>query len=250
MIRVARRWAASAPLAAIPVGWKLAGLAGLGAGLAFVKSPVTLAIAFVLAGCALLSTGVAPRVLWRSLKGPAMIVALIGLFEGWSHGVASAGTVMARLLILIGFAHAVTASSSVSAMTAAIEAALRPLEWIGLLNAERAGLTLTLAIRFVPVIADEIAAIREAQAMRGIDRSIIALAVPLVVRIILRAQDLADAIDLRGPPPRQDPSPRAALAIAKANARANEAGVLERSAIPCDASAPGCNVSTKGNGCP
>ena len=248
MIRFARRWVASGPLAGIPVGWKLAGLAGLGAGLAFVKSPLILAGAFVLASFALLSTGAAPRALWRSLKGPATIVALIGVFECWSHGVASAGVVTARLLILIGFAHAVTASSSVSAMTAAIEAALRPLEWIGLLKAERAGLTLTLAIRFVPVIIDEIATIREAQAMRGIDRSIIALTVPLIVRIILRAQDLADAIDLRGPPPRQDPSPRAALAIIETNVRANEPGVLERSAVACDGSAPERKMSTKGNG--
>jgi biotin transport system permease protein len=250
MIGAARRWAASAPLAGIPVGWKLAGLAGLGASLAFVKSPLLLAGAFVLAGCALLSTGAAPRALWGSLKGPTIIVVWIGLFECWSHGLVSAGTVTARLLILIGFAHAVTASSSVSAMTAAIEAALRPLERIGLLNAERAGLTLTLAIRFVPLIVDEIAAIREAQAMRGLDRSIIALAVPLVVRIILRAQDLADAIDLRGPPPRQGPYPAATLAFTEASARPNELSVLKHSAVPCNVPALGCDVGTKGDCCP
>ncbi|ABD86631.1 energy-coupling factor transporter transmembrane component T family protein [Rhodopseudomonas palustris] len=196
------RWIASAPLAGVPVGWKLTVLAALGAGLAFVERPWLLAAAFGLSLCALLATGLGPRQLWRGLKGPVVIVACIALLEGWQHGMVSAAVVTLRLVTLICFAHAVTSSTSVLAMTAVIESALRPLERIGLLDAERAGLTLTLAIRFVPLIVDEIAAIREAQAMRGLDRSIVALAVPLVVRIILRAQDLADAIDLRGPPPR------------------------------------------------
>jgi biotin transport system permease protein len=239
MIAAAQRWMASAPLAGVPVGWKLAVLAGLGASLAFVDHPLALGTFFALAGVALLATGVARRDLWRALKGPAIIVACIGLFECWSHGLASAITVSARLLILIGFAQAVTASSTVSAMTAAIESALRPFERIGLLDAERAGLTLTLAIRFVPLIVQEIAEIREAQAMRGLDRSVVALAVPLVVRIILRAQDLADAIDLRGPPPRSGPGGGAAMAAREADpaaARPHGAGSSGPRAVPfaCD----------------
>jgi biotin transport system permease protein len=201
MIGAVRSWVASAPLARIAVGWKLAALAGLGAGLAFAENPWLLAGGGVFAGLALVSTGLAPRALWSGLKGPTIIVGFIALFDGFNHGIASACIVTTRLLVLIGFAQAVTASSTVSAMTTAIETALRPLEWIGLLNAERAGLTLTLAIRFVPLIVDEVAAIREAQAVRGLDRSIVALAVPLVVKIILRAQELADAIDVRSPPP-------------------------------------------------
>ena len=247
MIAAAHRWMASAPLAGVTVGWKLAVLAGLGASLAFVENPWVLAIAFVLAGVALLATGVARRELWRGLKGPIIIVALIGLFECWSHGVVSAATVTARLVTLIGFAQAVTASSTVSAMTAAIEAALRPFEQLGLLDAERAGLTLTLAIRFVPLILEEAAEIREAQAMRGLDRSVVALAVPLVVRIILRAQDLADAIDLRGPPPR-GPGPRTAFAagaVEKVGAPARPAVVSEAS-VTCAVASSACNV-TKGD---
>ncbi len=207
------RWIASAPLASVPVGWKLAVLAALGAGLAFVERPWLLATTFGLSLCALLATGLVPRLLWRGLKGPILIVACIALLEGWEHGLASAVVVTLRLVTLICFAQAVTSSTSVLAMTSVIESALRPLQRIGLLDAERASLTLTLAIRFVPLIVDEIAAIREAQAMRGVDRSIVALAVPLVVRIILRAQDLADAIDLRGPPPRSDRGPNAAAVV-------------------------------------
>jgi biotin transport system permease protein len=201
MIAALRHWLASAPLTRVAVGWKLAALAGLGASLAWAESPWLLAGGVVLAGLALVSTGVAPRVLWSGLKTPTIIVGIVALFDGFSHGTASAGVVMTRLMVLVGFAQAVTVSSTVPAMTAAIETALRPLERIGLLNAERAGLTLTLTIRFVPLIMDEAAAIREAQAVRGLDRSIVALAVPLLVKIILRAQELADAIDVRSPPP-------------------------------------------------
>ncbi|HEY0329378.1 MAG TPA: energy-coupling factor transporter transmembrane protein EcfT [Rhodopseudomonas sp.] len=209
---------AAAPLARVPVGCKLAVLAALGAGLAFVDRPWLLAGAFGLSLCALLATGLAPHLLWRGMKAPVLIVGCIALIEVWEHGPASAVVVTLRLVTLICFAHAVTSSSSVLAMTAVIESALRPLQRIGLLDAERASLTLTLAIRFVPLIAEEIAAIREAQALRGAHRSVVALAVPLVVRIILRAQDLADAIDLRGPPPRPGRGPNADAVVASGSA--------------------------------
>jgi len=233
MIGAVKRWVASAPLAAIPVGWKLALLAGLGASVAFVDSPLLLVAGAAAAIVALMLTGVAPRVLWAGLKSPTIIVGCIGLFECWNHDLASAAIVTTRLLILIGFAQAVTASSTVPEMTAAIETALRPFERIGLLDAERAGLTLTLAIRFVPLIMDEIAAIREAQAVRGLDRSVVALAVPLVVKIILRAQDLADAIDLRGPPPPQGSAdvPASAKNFPQPDAATNDQA---RAAIPCN----------------
>ncbi|ABD07984.1 Cobalt transport protein [Rhodopseudomonas palustris HaA2] len=236
MIGAVRRWGASAPLVAVPVGWKLALLALLGASVAFIDRPWMLACGVASAACALMLTGASPRALWAGLKGTTIIVGCIGLFDYWSHGLASAAAVTTRLMILIGFAQAVTTSSTVPAMTAAIETALRPLQWIGLLDAERAGLTLTLAIRFVPLILDEIAAIREAQRVRGLDRSIVALAVPLVVKIILRAQDLADAIDLRGPPPRQGRQPVAVAASAESRAQ-RRAARRACGAVPYDVSA-------------
>ena len=58
-------------------------------------------------------------------------------------------------------------------------------------------MTLTLALRFVPLIVEEAREIREAQAARGLGSHPIAVIVPLVVRTLVRAQVVADAIDAR-----------------------------------------------------
>jgi biotin transport system permease protein len=61
----------------------------------------------------------------------------------------------------------------------------------------RVGLAFGLAVRFVPVLASVAADIREAQAARGLDRSVFALAVPLTLRTLRMADEIAEAIDAR-----------------------------------------------------
>ncbi len=49
----------------------------------------------------------------------------------------------------------------------------------------------------MPVLASVAADIREAQAARGLDRSVFALAVPLTLRTLRMADEIAEAIDAR-----------------------------------------------------
>ena len=51
---------------------------------------------------------------------------------------------------------------------------------------------------FLPVIAAIVAEVRDAQRARGLDRSMIALAVPVIVRTLKTADSVAEALDARG----------------------------------------------------
>ena len=71
---------------------------------------------------------------------------------------------------------------------------LRPLG----VNPAKVSLALSLALRFIPVLAQITQEVREAQRVRGLENSVIALAIPLFVRPLRMSDDIADAIEARG----------------------------------------------------
>lgn len=182
----------------LPAGVKLGGLAAFASALFLLDHVAAQTAALVLGLALLASTGVALGDLARRMKAPLVMFALIAAVDAWMTGFEAAAIVFLRLSAIAAVAEAVTLTTTAGEMTAAFEAGLAPFARLGLLDARRVALTLSLAIRFVPVIAEEAREIREAQAARGLERSILALTVPLVVRILVRAEELADAIDARG----------------------------------------------------
>lgn len=189
------------PLHRLAAGWKLGGLAAIATALFFVADPRLLGLAAALALLAARSTGATTRELVHDLKGAFVVLAAVALVD-WAFVDAATGVeVFLRLAALALAAHAVTVTTSITELTEVLERLFAPLDRLGLVDGARLALTITLAIRFVPVIAEEAAEIREAQAARGLDASPIALVVPLMVRVLRRSEDLADAIDARGFPP-------------------------------------------------
>ena len=182
----------------LPAGLKLAALALAGVGLFLLSDWRVLAA--VLAGAALLvwRSGVGAAAWWRQTRGLALIVLAVGLFTGLMQGWPHAAVVVLRVAALIGLAMAVTLTTPVPALIDACERALRPAERLGLLNAAQVALALALALRFIPEIWRNYQEIREAQAARGLGAHPLALVVPLVVRTLKRAEEVAQAIDARG----------------------------------------------------
>ena len=78
----------------------------------------------------------------------------------------------------------------------AMQALLRPFRrWI---DADRVGLALALAIRCVPLLAELVREVMEARKARGAEGSILALAVPVIVRALRTAEHLGEALTARG----------------------------------------------------
>ncbi len=65
-------------------------------------------------------------------------------------------------------------------------------------NPDKVSLAISLALRFIPVLGRITTEVREAQKARGLERSVIAVAMPLAIRAIKMADDISDAIDSRG----------------------------------------------------
>ena len=90
----------------------------------------------------------------------------------------------------------ITLTTKTSDMLASLERALHPLKPLGV-NPEKVSLAISMVLRFIPVIATVASEIRDAQRARGLDRSILAMIVPLIIRTLKMADDVADAIEAR-----------------------------------------------------
>src|SRR5690606_8349875 len=101
-----------------------------------------------------LSTGAPFRRLVAQLRGPAILLCMIFLFHLVFGSAAEGLFAVARFATLILLASAVTLTTPVSEMAELVEWLLGPLRPIGV-NPEKVGLSIALAIRFVPLIAEE-----------------------------------------------------------------------------------------------
>ena len=102
-----------------------------------------------------------------------------------------------RILVLLLMAVLVTLTTKLSDMIEVLERAVRPLRHVGV-NPSKVGMMLSMVIRFIPLMMREAQEILEAQRARGLDRSAIALLMPLLIKTLKMADDLSDAIEARG----------------------------------------------------
>ncbi|WP_211373397.1 energy-coupling factor transporter transmembrane component T family protein [Agromyces allii] len=114
------------------------------------------------------------------------------LFGGWE----AAAVMAVRLLVAVALAALYTLTTPVSETLDAMQALLRPLRrWV---DADRVGLALALTIRCVPLLADLVREVMEARRARGAEGSLLALAVPVIVRALRTAEHLGEALTARG----------------------------------------------------
>ncbi len=216
--------AADTPLHRLAAPVKLAGLVAAGATVFLIDDPLWLAGAVASAGLLLASTRAPLAETARQLRPAAILLAVLflahGLFTSWVQGL----VVVQRFAVLLTVALAVTCSTRVSEMTDALERALAPLAPLGV-DPAKVGLAISLAIRFIPVLIDQALEIRDAQRARGLDRNLIALTMPLLVKTLRLADQLTEAIEARGwdpePPAgesRREGGPSAGGAAAKSDA--------------------------------
>jgi biotin transport system permease protein len=114
------------------------------------------------------------------------------IFGGWE-----AAAVMAlRLVLAVALAALYTLTTPVMATLDAVQALLRPFRrWI---DADRVGLALALTIRCVPLLAELVREVLDARKARGAEGSLLALAVPVIVRALRTAEHLGEALTARG----------------------------------------------------
>jgi len=123
------------------------------------------------------------------------------------EGLLAAATQVYRLCLLVIVAALLTFTTSPAQLAHGLESLLGPLTRLGLPVRELA-MVLTIALRFVPTLFDEIDKIAKAQRARGADpraggpwqrvRSWVPVFVPIFVSAFRRAEELAVAMEARG----------------------------------------------------
>lgn len=111
-----------------------------------------------------------------------------------------------RIILMVVGSALLTFTTSLTTLTDGIESLLAPAAKIGVKVSDIA-MTLTLAIRFIPTLSEEIGKIRDAQKARGAQfdskklrvriQSIFPIIVPLIYSAFRRAFDLTNAIESR-----------------------------------------------------
>lgn len=187
----------TSPLHRLPAGVKLASL-GLGVGVLFtLEDPrwLTVAAAVVLALYAV--ARIPPRAAWAQLRPVLWFAVFLFVVQTLLTDWGSALALVVRLVLAVAVAAVVTLTSKVGAMLDVVERMLGPLRRVGV-RPERVGLVLALAIRGVPVVAGVVGTVREAHRARGAGGPPWRLLIPVLVRVLRHADQLADALTARG----------------------------------------------------
>ncbi len=166
--------------------------------------------------------GIPPRMLLRSIRSLAFILALtfllqlfmtrgeplfrLGPLVATREGLNMGTFMICRLTLLVVMTSLLTLTTSPIALTDGLEHLLRPFRRLGV-PAHELAMMMTIALRFIPTLLEEADKIMKAQMARGADfrsgnllrraRSLIPLLVPLFVSAFRRADELALAMEAR-----------------------------------------------------
>ena len=182
----------------LPVRAKLVALVVLSVGLFLTASLAVQAIAFVIAAALYLSVGLSAKEALKRVGFVFLTIFFLAAVNLFYLSVAEVATLTLRLMALVLFAAAVTATTTISAFMDEIAILLLPLERLGWLKAADVSLALGLVLRFVPDIFARYEAIREAHRARGLPVRPLTIIGPLIILTLKDADTIAAAIDARG----------------------------------------------------
>ena len=190
----------------------------------FICKNIPSLLAFVLITALLVLVSKVPlKMVLKSIKPIAIVILFTSLlnifyirggtvFFEWkfihitSKGLFTALFMAARVICLVVISSLLTYTTTPTMLTDAIERLLSPLK-IFKIPVHTLSMMMTLALRFIPVLIDEIDRITNAQKARGADfetgglikkaQAMIPIIVPLFISSIKHAYELADAMDCR-----------------------------------------------------
>ena len=135
----------------------------------------------------------------RQLRPACWLIVYVGLIAWLAQDVWNALEVSLRMFALLLAAIVVLSTTSITQVMAVVYQALGPLDRIGWVDREQVALVIGMTLRFIPELGVQWRNIREAQVARGLSGRPFSMIVPMLMRTIQRASEIADAIDARRP---------------------------------------------------
>ena len=141
-------------------------------------------------------------------SGDGRVLLKFWVFKITQSGLERAGFMALRVVLLIIASAMLTYTTTPTSLANALEKLLSPLRWIGLSSAvHMVVMTMTIALRFIPILIDETNKIMNAQKARGADfesggllsrvKALIPILIPLFISSIRRAYELAASMECR-----------------------------------------------------
>ncbi len=187
------------------------------------SSYISLAVALVVTVMIVLLSKINLKVIAKGMK-PILVIVLItcllNLFYGtgeslvqfWvfkitENGIHNAIFMGLRVVLLVVIGLMLTYTTTPTSLTDAIESLLKPLHTVFKLDIHSLAMTMTIALRFIPTLIEEVDKIMSAQKSRGADmesgnifkrlKAIVPVLIPLFVSSFRRANELAYAMECR-----------------------------------------------------
>ena len=168
----------------------------------------SLALGLIFVVATLLLSKVPMKMMWRSIKPLVILMlftAVINVFYT-TTGVYTAIFTTVRIILLVVVSSLLTYTTTPTMLTDALERLLSPLKVIKV-PVHTLAMIMTLALRFIPVLIEEIERIMNAQKARGADletgglikraKALIPILIPLFISSFRRAYELAFAMECR-----------------------------------------------------
>lgn len=180
-----------------PAGLKLAVLALSSSALMWEPSPLLLLVACALVCLSVRCAGASLQQVWQQVRPLAWLLLVLGGVSVWSQGVFQALEMVLRLITLVLAALVVSMTTPLTQMMSVVVWLLGPLQRLGWVDAEKVALGFGLTLRLIPELGVQWQDIREAQLARGLTPSPLTMGVPMLLRTLKRADEIAEAIDAR-----------------------------------------------------
>jgi len=181
----------------LPAGLKLAVLAVGSTALMWVHSPSLLLVACALVCLSVRWAGASLQQVWQQLRPLVWLLFVLGGLSVWSQGLWQALEMILRLLTLVLAALVVSMTTPLTQMMQVVALLLKPFQRLGWVDADKVALGFGLTMRLIPELGVQWQEIREAQLARGLMPSPLTMGVPMLLRTLRRADEIAEAIDAR-----------------------------------------------------
>jgi biotin transport system permease protein len=181
----------------VRAGLKLAVLAIGSTALMWVHSPSLLLVACALVCLSVRWAGASLQQVWQQLRPLVWLLFVLGGLSVWSQGLWQALEMILRLLTLVLAALVVSMTTPLTQMMQVVAWLLKPFQRLGWVDADKVALGFGLTMRLIPELGVQWQEIREAQLARGLTPSPLTMGVPMLLRTLRRADEIAEAIDAR-----------------------------------------------------
>ena len=180
----------------LPVAFKLMLLALLSIAIFYVERLDLLLIGCLATSMVYASLGRVGLNRLAGLRTLVVLIVMLGLFQAWAMGWASAVQSVLRIFLMVMLANLVTATTAMQAMMQAVLPVFVPLRGIGF-DPKKLSLAVALMIRFVPVLGAQWAAQREAWSSRGGKKPNLRVLPAFIALSLRRSDQVAESIAAR-----------------------------------------------------